>query len=68
MTPEVPPRLIMAAPSLTLEFDYLGLTDKNIQQLRVLNDAVFPVRYSDKFYVDVLNPDNSNITKLSMFV
>lgn len=31
------------------------ITPANLQQLRVLNAATLPVRYSDKFYNDLLN-------------
>mmetsp|Transcript_44155 Transcript_44155/g.88707 ORF Transcript_44155/g.88707 Transcript_44155/m.88707 type:complete len:185 (-) Transcript_44155:69-623(-) len=34
------------------------LTDKIVEQLRVLNKAIFPVRYNDKFYSDVLAAGN----------
>eukprot|EP00116_Pleurobrachia_bachei_P018402 sb/3478664/ len=30
------------------------LTQHNLQQLKVLNQVVFPVSYNDKFYKDVL--------------
>uniref|UniRef100_A0A7S3BM43 N-acetyltransferase domain-containing protein n=1 Tax=Haptolina ericina TaxID=156174 RepID=A0A7S3BM43_9EUKA len=30
------------------------VTEKNIEQLRKLNLAVFPVRYSNKFYTDIV--------------
>lgn len=48
------------------------LTKDNWQQLRALNMAVFPVRYSDKFYADAvqmatseLSEDQKPITKLA---
>ena len=49
-----------------LSFDYGELTDKNVLQFKKLNEAIFPVRYSDKFYTDVLNPENKDFTKLSI--
>mmetsp|Transcript_37176 Transcript_37176/g.72524 ORF Transcript_37176/g.72524 Transcript_37176/m.72524 type:complete len:195 (-) Transcript_37176:7-591(-) len=30
------------------------LTDKVLEQLKVLNKAIFPVKYNDKFYADVM--------------
>jgi len=30
-----------------------SVTEKNVEQLRKLNLAVFPVRYNDKFYQDI---------------
>eukprot|EP00741_Cyanophora_paradoxa_P007126 tig00001093_g6897.t1 len=38
------------------------ITEKNMEQLKVLNVAVFPVRYNDKFYTDLLA--NPRFTKL----
>ena len=52
----------MAKPKLKTYFG--RLTDKNIEQLRKLNLVTFPVRYNDKFYSDVLRPENADITKL----
>lgn len=50
-----------------LSFTYGDVTPKNIVQLRKLNENIFPVRYSDKFYnTDVLNPEHKEITKLCM--
>lgn len=40
---------------LSVHFD--NVTDKNIQQLRILNNAILPVRYQDKFYKDILKSD-----------
>jgi hypothetical protein len=48
-----------------LEISYVGLTDKNVEQLRKLNTVLFPVRYSDKFYsTDVLKPEHADVSKL----
>eukprot|EP01024_Parvocaulis_polyphysoides_P031928 TRINITY_DN28744_c0_g3_i3.p3 TRINITY_DN28744_c0_g3~~TRINITY_DN28744_c0_g3_i3.p3 ORF type:complete len:184 (-),score=21.15 TRINITY_DN28744_c0_g3_i3:305-817(-) len=37
---------------LPITFD--TLRDKNLQQLKVLNEAILPIRYSDKVYQDCL--------------
>ena len=29
------------------------ITDKNVEQVKTLNRAIFPVKYNDKFYSDV---------------
>jgi hypothetical protein len=48
-----------------LAISYVGLTDKNVEQLRKLNTVLFPVRYSDKFYqIDVLKPEHADVSKL----
>ncbi|KAJ0714295.1 putative transferase [Helianthus annuus] len=31
-----------------------GVRDKNLMQLKKLNSVLFPVRYNDKYYADVL--------------
>lgn len=31
-----------------------GVRDKNLMQLKKLNTALFPVRYNEKYYADVL--------------
>merc|ERR1712146_586949 len=40
---------------------------KNVEQLRKLNLAVFPVRYNDKFYSDLANNPNQSFTHLAYF-
>ncbi len=39
-------------------------TEKNVDQIRKLNLAVFPVRYNDKFYSDLTAPDRAPYTHL----
>lgn len=41
--------------SKDLKVEIGDITPANLQQLRVLNTATLPVRYSDKFYNDLLN-------------
>lgn len=43
------------------------LTPKNVEQLRKLNLAVFPVRYSDKFYNDLASNPVQSYTHLGYF-
>ena len=43
------------------------LTPKNVEQLRKLNLAVFPVRYSDKFYSDLAASPVQLYTHLGYF-
>jgi len=40
---------------IPLELSFGDVTEKNIGQLRVLNVAIFPVRYNDKFYADLVD-------------
>lgn len=41
-----------AMDPLSISFD--GVRDKNVEQLKVLNRAIFPINYSDKVYADIL--------------
>jgi len=54
-----PPQAAMAPQQYGLATDrdvqFGDLTEKNIGQLRLLNEALYPVNYQDKFYKDVLN-------------
>lgn len=38
-----------------LAISYGEVTEKNLGQLRALNTAIFPVKYNDKFYSDLLS-------------
>ena len=38
-------------PRLGLVF--AEVTEKNVEQLRLMNELIFPVRYNDQFYKDV---------------
>ncbi|KAL3645576.1 hypothetical protein CASFOL_010756 [Castilleja foliolosa] len=43
-----------------------GVRDKNLMQLKKLNTTLFPVRYNDKYYADVLA--SGEFTKLGILV
>eukprot|EP00026_Physarum_polycephalum_P019972 Phypoly_transcript_22265.p1 GENE.Phypoly_transcript_22265~~Phypoly_transcript_22265.p1 ORF type:complete len:167 (+),score=27.65 Phypoly_transcript_22265:98-598(+) len=47
--------------------DLGDLTDKNVGQLKILNAAIFPVKYNDKFYTDLLLPGREELTKLAYY-
>uniref|UniRef100_A0A7S2USK3 N-acetyltransferase domain-containing protein n=1 Tax=Fibrocapsa japonica TaxID=94617 RepID=A0A7S2USK3_9STRA len=38
-----------------LKVEFGAITEKNVMQLRRLNHIIFPVKYHDKFYTDILN-------------
>ncbi|CAK9312855.1 unnamed protein product [Citrullus colocynthis] len=42
-----------------------GVRDKNLMQLKKLNTALFPVRYNEKYYADVLA--SGEFTKLAYY-
>ena len=50
-----------ATPKARIELG--DLTQHNLKQLKVLNSAVFPVVYNEKFYLDVL--EHSDFAKLA---
>lgn len=59
LTPPPPPATAMAAapdaaaaPRLQLSFG--AVTEKNIEQLKVMNKVLFPINYPDKMYSDIL--------------
>jgi hypothetical protein len=37
-----------------LPLTFGGINENNVAQLRLLNDVIFPVKYHDKFYTDVV--------------
>lgn len=41
------------------------VTEKNVEQMRKLNMAVFPVRYNDKFYTDIASSPVQDYTHLA---
>lgn len=51
--------------SLKLEFG--SITNANIEQLRLINTTTFPVRYSDKFYRDLIENGNTEYLKFAMW-
>lgn len=42
-----------------------SITKNNLGTLRKLNSVIFPVRYSERFYSDVLLPEVDEYCKLS---
>ena len=36
-----------------LDLVFAEVTEKNVEQLRLMNTLIFPVRYNDQFYKDV---------------
>jgi hypothetical protein len=35
-----------------LDLVFAEVTEKNVEQLRLMNELIFPVRYNDQFYKD----------------
>lgn len=45
-----------------------SITPSNLGTLRKLNSVIFPVKYSEKFYKDVLLPEAEDFCKLGEIV
>jgi len=57
--------MAMASKKAKSEFvtNFGAINEANIDQLRKLNIAIFPVRYNDKFYENVLTT-NAGVTQV----
>ena len=69
VTPTLSPPLARAPCSRSAQkhISFGEVNPKNIEQLRKLNLAVFPVRYNDKFYNDLANNPVQSFTHLAYF-
>ncbi|PAV18844.1 N-acetyltransferase NAT13 [Pyrrhoderma noxium] len=43
---------------------FSSITTNNLGTVRVLNSTLFPIKYSEKFYKDILSPDVEDFCKL----
>ncbi|KAF9051122.1 N-acetyltransferase NAT13 [Hymenopellis radicata] len=43
---------------------FASLTPNNLGTVRKLNSVIFPIKYSEKFYQDILNPELEDFCKL----
>jgi len=50
--------------SSSSRINYALLTDKNIGTVKKLNSVLFPIKYSDKFYRDILAPEVADFCQL----
>jgi hypothetical protein len=59
---------IMSTPTVNSpRVSFASLTPNNIGTVRKLNSVLFPIKYSEKFYQDILLPDVENFCKLGIF-
>ncbi|KAE8223916.1 hypothetical protein CF326_g8117, partial [Tilletia indica] len=42
-------------------------TPNNIGQVRKLNSVLFPVRYSERWYKDILKADNVSLSRIGLY-
>ena len=55
--------LIMSTTSKS-RVSFASLTPNNIGTVRKLNSVLFPIKYTEKFYEGILNPQVENFCKL----
>merc|ERR1711934_100104 len=55
----------MAAVQCKIQTDLGNTTCKNIEQLKMIYSVVFPVRYSEQFFKDVVTNADSGLIKLA---
>ncbi|KER33372.1 acetyltransferase, GNAT family [Opisthorchis viverrini] len=65
VTQDVPFRVKKKLDPALYRIELGQLTQHNIKQLRLINQVVFPVSYTEKFYTDVLK--NSHMCRLAYF-
>jgi len=55
----------MSAPARTpARVSFASLTLNNLGTVKKLNSVLFPIKYSDKFYIDILSPETEEFCKL----
>ena len=45
------------SPAIAGRISFASLTHQNVGTVRKLNSVLFPVKYSDKYYQDILQPE-----------
>ena len=56
----------MTTPSAKARVSFASLTSNNLGTVRKLNSVLFPIKYSEKFYQDILLPEVEDFCKLGM--
>ncbi|TFK23654.1 N-acetyltransferase NAT13 [Coprinopsis marcescibilis] len=54
----------MVSAASTSQVTFSSLTENNLGTVRKLNSVLFPIRYSEKFYQDILKPELDEFCKL----
>ena len=52
--------------ALSSKVSFASLTQNNLGTVRKLNSVLFPIKYSEKFYSEILLPEVEDFCKLSM--
>mmetsp|Transcript_15458 Transcript_15458/g.13990 ORF Transcript_15458/g.13990 Transcript_15458/m.13990 type:complete len:169 (-) Transcript_15458:2-508(-) len=50
-----------------LDIEIGGITSANVQQLKTINTSTLPVRYTDKFYYQLISNGNSDYMKFAIW-
>ncbi|KAG7446313.1 N-acetyltransferase NAT13 [Guyanagaster necrorhizus] len=54
----------MSSATPNSRVSFASLSSNNLGTVRKLNSVLFPIKYSEKFYNDILNPDYEEFCKL----
>jgi hypothetical protein len=60
------PPMTSSKKSLSSKVAFASLTQNNLGTVRKLNSVLFPIKYSEKFYSDILLPEVEDFCKLSV--
>lgn len=52
--------------ALSSNITFASLTQNNQGTVRILNSVLFPIKYSEKFYTEILSPEVEDFCKLSV--
>lgn len=55
-----------SSKSRSARINFASLTPNNLGTVRKLNSVLFPIKYSEKFYQDVLLPEAEDFCKLGL--
>lgn len=58
------PLIMTATKSHSARVSFASLTPNNLGTVRKLNSVLFPIKYSEKFYQDILLPEAEDFCKL----
>ena len=59
--------MTLAAAMREDEVAFRSITDEDIVKLKQINNIIFPINYSPRFYTEILNPVHAPFCKLGSF-
>jgi hypothetical protein len=57
-----------SSSTATPRIAFASLTPNNLGTVRKLNSVLFPIKYSEKFYQEIIQPEVEDFCKLSMWL